>query len=59
MGILVRAIISGFGMSLGAALFRKVAKELGLEDEKNAKATETPPPPTTDRDDADLARATS
>jgi hypothetical protein len=59
MGILVRAIISGFGMSLGAALFRKVAKEIGLEDEKNAKPTETTPPPAPDRDDADLARATS
>jgi hypothetical protein len=57
MGILVRAIISGFGMALGAAIFRKVAKEIGLEDEKNARPTD--PPPTPDRDDADLARATS
>jgi hypothetical protein len=58
MGILVRAIISGFGMALGAAIFRKVAKEIGLEDEKTAKPTD-PPPPAPDRDDADLARATS
>jgi hypothetical protein len=59
MKILVRAIISGFGMALGAALFRKVAKEIGLEDEKTAKPTESTPPPTPDRDDADVARATS
>jgi hypothetical protein len=57
MGILVRAIISGFGMAMGAAIFRKVAKEIGLEEEKNAKTD--PPPPTPERDDADLARATS
>lgn len=56
MGILVRAIISGFGMAMGAAIFRKVAKEIGLEDEKTAK---TDPPPSPERDDADLARATS
>lgn len=57
MGILVRAIISGFGMAMGAAIFRKVAKEIGLEDEKSAKTD--PPPPTPERDDADLARASS
>jgi len=32
MRLLVRAVITGFGVSLGAALFKKVAKHLGLED---------------------------
>ncbi|MBZ0236636.1 MAG: hypothetical protein K8M05_30190 [Deltaproteobacteria bacterium] len=32
MHLLVRAVISGFGFTLGAALFRKVSKQLGLED---------------------------
>lgn len=34
MTILVRAVISGFGFSLGAALFKKVADKLGLGDDK-------------------------
>jgi hypothetical protein len=34
MKILVRAVISGFGFSLGAALFKKVADKLGLSDDK-------------------------
>lgn len=40
MKILVRAVISGFGMSLGAALFRKVSDKLGLGDDKQAGARE-------------------
>jgi hypothetical protein len=35
MGILVRAVITGFGLSVGAALYKRVAKQLGL-DEKGA-----------------------
>lgn len=34
MKILVRAVISGFGFSLGAALFKKVSDKLGLGEEK-------------------------
>ena len=34
MTILVRAVISGFGFSLGAALFKKVSNKLGLDDDK-------------------------
>lgn len=30
--VLARAIITGFGFTLGAAIFRKVSKQLGLED---------------------------
>jgi hypothetical protein len=40
MKILVRAVISGFGMSLGAALFRKVSDRLGLGDDKRSDAPE-------------------
>jgi hypothetical protein len=32
MHLLVRAIITGFGFTLGAAVFRKVSKQLGFED---------------------------
>lgn len=31
--LLVRAVITGFGLALGAALFRKVARELGIDDD--------------------------
>ena len=36
MKILVRAVVSGFGFSLGAALFKKVADRLGLGDDKSS-----------------------
>lgn len=32
MHLFVRAVITGFGFSLGAAIFKKVSKQLGLED---------------------------
>ena len=32
MAIFARAVITGFGMSLGAALFKKLSKRLGLEE---------------------------
>jgi len=48
MKILVRAVISGFGMSLGAALFRKVSDKLGLNDDKQSGARdEIRPDPST------------
>ena len=34
MKILVRAVITGFGFSLGAALFKKISDRLGLGDDK-------------------------
>jgi hypothetical protein len=37
MRILVRAVISGFGFSLGAALFKRVSAKLGLDDDAAAK----------------------
>lgn len=39
MKFFVRAVVTGFALSLGAALFKKVQKQLGLdtEDKKSAK----------------------
>ncbi len=31
MNIFVRAVITGFGLSVGAALYKRVSKQLGLE----------------------------
>jgi hypothetical protein len=33
MGILVRAVVTGFGLSLGAAIYKRVEKRLGLTPE--------------------------
>lgn len=33
MGILVRAMITGFGFSAGQAIFKRVQKQLGLDEE--------------------------
>jgi hypothetical protein len=33
MQFFVRAVISGFALSLGAALFKKLSKQLGLDEE--------------------------
>lgn len=38
MNTFVRAVVTGFAFTLGATLFRKVSKKLGLEDEPAAKA---------------------
>jgi len=35
MVFFVRAVVTGFALSLGAALFKKVAKEIGLDDSKD------------------------
>jgi hypothetical protein len=37
MNVFVRAVVTGFGFSLGAALFRKISDRLGLGDDKSAK----------------------
>jgi hypothetical protein len=34
MKTFVRTVVTGFGLALGAALFRKVAKQMGLDDSK-------------------------
>jgi hypothetical protein len=45
--LLIRAVVTGFGLALGAAVFKKhVAKRLGLEEDKPEpprESTETNP----------------
>ncbi|MDQ3369159.1 MAG: hypothetical protein M3680_27350 [Myxococcota bacterium] len=45
MTFFVRAVVTGFALSLGSALFKKVQKQLGLAEEKDRseqdKAAET------------------
>ena len=40
MGIFIRGVITGFAFNLGSALFKKVSKELGFEDEKETSNPE-------------------
>ena len=40
MTFFARAVVTGFALSLGSALFKKVSKQLGLDDDK-AKDKET------------------
>ncbi len=37
MKILLRAIITGFGLRLGADIYRQVARRLGLSDDKKGR----------------------
>ena len=41
MKILLRAVVTGFGLSLGSALYKKAAKRLGFLDEEEKKDTDT------------------
>lgn len=38
MAVFVRAIVTGFGFSMGAALFKKFQGQLGLGEEPDAEA---------------------
>ncbi|MGE0548592.1 MAG: hypothetical protein AB7O24_25760 [Kofleriaceae bacterium] len=38
MKIFVRAVVTGFGLSLGSALYKRLAKKLGFDDEAAAAA---------------------
>ncbi len=38
MQLFVRAVVTGFGMALGGALFKKISKRLGLDDPDDKKA---------------------
>jgi len=40
MKFFVKAVVTGFALSLGTALFKKVQKHLGLDDEKDKVAPE-------------------
>ncbi|MEO6774602.1 MAG: hypothetical protein ABI467_16585 [Kofleriaceae bacterium] len=52
MKVLVRAIVTGFGLSVGSYVFRKISQRYGLEPQPAAPAP-TPPPVTPG---GDLAR---
>jgi len=41
MAFFVRAVVTGFALSLGAALFKKVQGRIGLADEKDKKSSDT------------------
>lgn len=43
MQIFIRAVITGFGLSIGAALYKRLARQLGL-DEPDDKAKPQPQP---------------
>jgi hypothetical protein len=52
MNLFVRSVVQGFGMALGAALFKKIQDRLGLGEAKDEKLDDTsssreqaPPPP--------------
>jgi hypothetical protein len=41
MKILLRAVVTGFGLSLGSALYKKAAKRLGFLYEEEKKDSDT------------------
>ena len=41
MRFFLRAVVTGFGLSLGSALFKKVQKQLGLEEKTDKSTDET------------------
>jgi len=40
MKFFVKAVVTGFGLSLGSALFKKVQRKLGLGDDNDKAAPE-------------------
>jgi hypothetical protein len=40
MMLFARAVVTGFGLSLGAAIFKKVSSRLGFDDEKDKEKKE-------------------
>lgn len=63
MKFFVRAVVSGFGFSLGAALYKKVSKRFGLDEPDKDKAKVGNEPergvsdlPDTDTDDTESPR---
>ncbi len=47
---LVRAIVTGFGLSIGSYVFRKLSSKYGLEPTPEPAPTATPPPISPDGD---------
>ena len=55
MGVFVRAVISGFGFSLGAALFKKLSRTVGFEEgagDSEKRGDRSDPDTTADGDSA-------
>jgi hypothetical protein len=52
MKFFVRAVVTGFALSLGAALFKKVQKQLGLEPDNKKGDKQDPASDVTTRDGA-------
>jgi hypothetical protein len=42
MKFFVKAVVTGFALSLGSAIFKKVQKKIGLADEPAAPKSSTP-----------------
>ena len=42
MRLLARAIVTGFGLSIGAFVFKKVTEKLGIADDAEAKKNSGP-----------------
>jgi hypothetical protein len=40
MNFFAKAVITGFALSLGGALFKRVAKQLGLDEDKDKQSEE-------------------
>jgi len=57
MGLFARAVITGFGFSLGATLFKRVSKQLGLEDTEKSDTPQVHPVAAADEDSGDTARS--
>ncbi len=55
MKILVRAIVTGFGLSVGSYVFRKISSKYNLEP----KTEPAPTPPPVNTGNGDLARQPS
>ncbi|MFT3696050.1 MAG: hypothetical protein QM831_23130 [Kofleriaceae bacterium] len=56
MKILVRAIVTGFGLSVGSYVFRKISAKYNLEPKPESQ---TPAPAPTPNNGGDLARQPS
>ena len=62
MGVFVRAVVYGFGFSLGVELFKRVSSQLGLETQEAKEApasrtTSADPDPDDGGDDAAIEPA--
>ncbi|HTL33220.1 MAG TPA: hypothetical protein VL326_08850 [Kofleriaceae bacterium] len=40
MQLFLRAVVTGFGLSLGSALYKKAAKRFGFDDDEKEKSKE-------------------